>query len=129
MLLLITNLLKIKFMISREKLAQEYVNIVNSYYPLAGRLLNHCLVKIIMLSSDRYKSQNLYYLGIYYPNNIGRSLLAQQDIFKDTAENMGLVEVIFLNANHLVKDPYSTIKQQDFRFWLELCWIAQKNYT
>ena len=39
---------------------------------------------------------------------------------------MGLVEVVFLNANHLVKDPYSKIKQQDFRFWLELCWLANE---
>ena len=112
-------------MISREKLAQEYINIVNNYYPLAGGLLRHCLVKVLDLNVDRAKKK-FYYLGIYYPNKIGDRLLEQQDVFRDAADNMGLVEVVFLNANHLVKDPYSKIKQQYFRFWLELCWIADE---
>ncbi|VEP17367.1 conserved hypothetical protein [Hyella patelloides LEGE 07179] len=111
-------------MISREQLAKEYINILNNYYPVAGRLLHHCLVRILTLNADRMNKHS-YYLGIYYPNIIGAALLEQQDIFRDAAENLGLVEVVFLNANHLVKDPYSKIKRQDFRFWLELCWIAQ----
>ncbi len=113
-------------MISREQLAQEYINIINNYYPVAGKLLSHCLVKIIKLNADR-RNKYCYYLGIYYPERIGEYLLQQQDVFRDAAENMGLVEVVFLNANHLVKDPLSKIKQQDFRFWLNLCWIAQTN--
>lgn len=113
-------------MISREKLAQEYINIINNYYPLAGKMLRHCLVKVIKLNS-RCNNQSCYYLCIYYPDKIGERLLQQQDVFRDAAENMGLVEVVFLNANHLVKDPLSKIKQEDFRFWLELCWIAQEH--
>ena len=112
-------------MISREKIAQEYIKIVNSYYPIADRLLRHCLVKVLKFNTDR-TNKNCYYLGIYYPERIGDRLLQQQDVFRDAAENMGLVEVVFLNANHLVKDPLSKIKQQDFRFWLELCWIARE---
>jgi hypothetical protein len=112
-------------MISREQLAREYMIIINSYYPLAARLLSYCLVKIIKLKADR-TNKYCYYLGIYYPDKIGERLLQQQDVFRDAAENMGLVEVVFLNANHLVKDPLSQIKQQDFRFWLELCWIAHE---
>ncbi len=111
-------------MISRE-LAQEYVKIINNYYPTAGQLLDHCLVKILKL--DPYRTNKYYYyLGIYYPERFGPRLLEQQDIFREAAENMGLIEVVFLNANHLVKDPLSSIKQQDFRFWLELSWIANK---
>jgi hypothetical protein len=112
-------------MISREELQKEYIAIVNNYYPLAGRLLTYCLVKILKLNVPRQKKY-AYYLGIYYPDRIGSNLLEQQDVFKEAAENMGLVEVVFLNANHLVKDPLSTIKQKDFRFWLELCWIANE---
>ena len=110
-------------MISREKLAKEYIKIINNYYPVASKLLNQCLVKILTFDSDR-TNKHSYYLGIYYPNRIGMLLLAQQDVFHDAAENMGLIEVIFLNANNLIRDPYSKIRQQDFRFWLELCWIA-----
>ncbi len=112
-------------MISREQLAKEYIKIINNYYPVASRLLNQCLVKILTFHADR-TNKHSYYIGIYYPHKIGDRLLAQQDIFRDAAENMGLIEVIFLNANSLVKDPYSKIKQQDFRFWLELCWIANE---
>ncbi|HHP7229441.1 MAG TPA: hypothetical protein ACFCUY_01110 [Xenococcaceae cyanobacterium] len=112
-------------MISREQLAQEYINIIDSYYPVAGQLLQHCVVKILSLNADRLP-KNSYYIGIYYPDRIGSSLLEQQDIFRDAAENMGLVEVVFLNANLIVKDPLSKIKQQDFRFWLELSWIVSK---
>ena len=112
-------------MIRREDLAQEYINIVNNYYPVAGRLLRHCFVKILNFSADRTNIYS-YYLGIYYPDQIGDRLLEQKDVLKDTAENMGLAEVVFLNANHLVRDPYSKIKQKDFRFWLELCWIANE---
>lgn len=112
-------------MISREKLAQEYIKILNSYYPLAGGLLSHCLIKIIKLNSDCHHKY-FYYLGIYYPEQIGNLILEQQDVFRDAAENMGLVEVVFLNADRLIKDPLSKIKEQDFRFWLELCWLANK---
>lgn len=110
-------------MISREQLINEYIEIVNKYHPAAGALLRHCLLKIIRLQSKSIH-KNHYYLGIYYPNEIGDRLLGYQDILKDIAENMGLVEVAFLNATHLVKDPLSTLKERDFRFWLELNWIA-----
>lgn len=112
-------------MISKEQLVQKYIDILNNYYPLAGRLLRHCLVRIIKLTVDR-NHQYFYYLGIYYPHRIGERLLAEQDILKEVAENMGFAEVVFLNANNLVKDPLSKIKEQDFRFWLELCWIAKE---
>ncbi len=112
-------------MISRDQLAQEYIKIVNNYYPIAGKLLRHCLVKILKLNSAQNHTY-YYYLGIYYPDRIGERLLEQQDVFRDAAENMGLKEVIFFNTNYLIRNPHSTIKQQDFRFWLDLCWIAQE---
>ena len=112
-------------MISREQLTQEYINIIEQYYPLAGKLLRHCLVKVLKLNST-YNHTYYYNLGIYYPDRIGKYLLEQQDVFRDAAENMGLKEVIFFNANSLIRNSNSMIKQQDFRLWLELCWIAQE---
>lgn len=112
-------------MISREQLAKEYISVIDNYYPLAGRLLRDCLVKILSLNADRPKKY-FYYLGIYYPDRIGDRVLEQQEVFRDPAENMGLVEVIFLNANQLVRNPHSKIKEQDFRFWLDLCWLANE---
>ena len=110
-------------MISRDKLLKEYIRIVNNHYPVASRLLHQCLVKIITLSNPRSRD-NYYYLGVYYPHRIGQLLLAQQTVLHEAANNMGLVEVIFINVNNLVKDPYLKIRDRDFRFWLELCWLA-----
>ncbi|WP_242032761.1 hypothetical protein [Oscillatoria sp. FACHB-1406] len=53
--------------------------------------------------------------------------MSKQNALKDIAENMGLVEVIFLNANRIIRDPLSRLKQDDFRFWLELHWIAARD--
>ncbi|MFP4008810.1 MAG: hypothetical protein ACLFV6_12505 [Spirulinaceae cyanobacterium] len=110
-------------MISREQFLQEYTDIVNKYHPAAGHLLHYCLLKVISYHNKNL-NKNLYYLGIYYPDELGDRLLNHRDILKDIAENMGLVEVAFFNATRLVKDPLSPIKAQDFRFWLELIWIA-----
>lgn len=113
-------------MLSREELTKEYIKIINRYYPFVARLMRRCLIRVFKLNSTRIQpQQRIYYLVIYYPEKIGDLLLQHQGIFRDAAENMGLVEVIFISANRLIKDPLSTVKQQDFRFWLELCWIVQ----
>ena len=120
-------LLILKLMLSREELTKEYIKIINGYYPAVSGLMRHCLLKILQLNGTRIQSQKrLYYLVIYYPEKIGGRLLQQQDVFRDAAENIGLVEVVFVSANRLIKDPLSKIKQQDFRFWLELCWLANE---
>lgn len=114
-------------MISRERLAQEYIKIIDIYYPEAGKLLEHCHVKPI----DCYlkvKNKNYHYLCIYYPEKIAQQLLVKKPIFQEIAENMGLIEVIFLNANRIIRDPLSKIKHQQPRFWLELVWIASKSH-
>ncbi|MEM8830060.1 MAG: hypothetical protein AAGE96_11985 [Cyanobacteria bacterium P01_G01_bin.19] len=110
-------------MISRDAIAKEYINVINNYYPVASNLLSRCLVRVLELTADRTKHRS-YYLCIYYLEKYGDRLLGHQDIFRDAAENMGLVEVIFISIDRLVKDPHSKIKQEDFRFWLELCWLA-----
>ena len=110
-------------MISRDAIAKEYVNVINNYYPNAGKLLDCCLVRVLEVTADRTNHRS-YYLCIYYLEKFGDRLLEQQDLFHDAAENMGLVEVIFISIDRLVKDPLSKIRQEDFRFWLELCWLA-----
>ncbi len=114
-------------MISEQKLAQEYISIINNYYPETGKLLRHCHVQVIKSSLAR-KDKNYYYVGIYYPENLAQKLLVKKPIFQEIAENMGLIEVVFLNANRLIRDPLSKIKQQHPRFWLELAWIASQTH-
>ena len=112
-------------MINRNAIAKEYVNVINSYYPVAGKLLDRCLIRVLELTADRTKHRS-YYLCIYYLEKYENSILEHQNIFRDAAENMGLVEVIFISIDRLVKDPLSKIKREDVRFWLELCWLVSK---
>lgn len=110
-------------MISREDLEQEFISLVNQYYPKAGEILNQCYVKIVECYLKRLRKR-VYYIAVYYPKGIKDAILAQQDVLKEIAENMGLVEVVCLNATHLVRDPMSKLKQEDSRLWLELHWVA-----
>ncbi|MHC5934704.1 hypothetical protein [Nostoc sp.] len=45
-------------------------------------------------------------------------------MLREVAEYAGLIEVICLNATHLLRDPISKVKQTDPRLWLELQWLA-----
>lgn len=113
-------------MISRESLEKEFVNLVSQYYPKAGEVIEQCYVKIIACYLRRLQKR-IYYLAIYYPKGSAQEVLAQQDVFKEIAESMGLTEVVCLNASHLVRDPMSELKNKDTRLWLELYWIATQS--
>jgi hypothetical protein len=114
-------------MISRDYLVQEFVHLVGNYYPEAGKVLDFCYVKVLECYLER-SGRQFYYLGIYYPQERRRELQAQQQAFKDIAENMGLIEVVSINATRLVRDPMSKLKKDNPKFWLELYWIATQHH-
>ncbi|AFZ16859.1 hypothetical protein [Allocoleopsis franciscana] len=111
-------------MITEEHLAKEFTIVVKHFYPKAGQLLRRCYVKVINSSWGR-PPKRLQYIGIYCPDEIVAAVLEQRDVLREVAENMGLVEVVCMNATRLVRDPLSKIKHTDPRFWLELHWIAK----
>jgi hypothetical protein len=45
---------------------------------------------------------------------------AHKEVLREIAENMGLVQVVFLNATRLLRDPMSKIKHIYPRLWLDL---------
>ncbi len=110
-------------MISEDILAKEFLRVVQKYYPKAGELLDGCYVKVITNYWGR-PPKRLRYIGIYCSEEIMPHVQAQKEILREVAENMGLVQVVFLNASRLVRDPLSKIKQADPRLWLDLQWIA-----
>ncbi|NJK36892.1 MAG: hypothetical protein HC835_07355 [Oscillatoriales cyanobacterium RM2_1_1] len=114
-------------MISRDYLTQEFIDLVRNYHSDAEMILNCCYLKILECHLERAGKQ-LYYIGIYHPQRIAVELKKYQDIFKQIAENMGLVEVVYINATQLIRDPLSTLKRHHPRFWLELHWIATQDY-
>ncbi len=110
-------------MITEEHIAKEFTTVVEHVYPKAGQLLRHCYVKVINSYWGR-PPKRLQYIGIYCSNEIVASVLEQRDVLREVAENMGLVEVVCMNATRLVRDPMSKLKHTDPRFWLELHWIV-----
>ncbi|ACK70533.1 conserved hypothetical protein [Gloeothece citriformis PCC 7424] len=112
----------------QEYLAQEYVRLVDQYYPEAGKVLRYCYVRVLEYYVKRLQKSS-YYLGIYYPKEKFFEVKSQQDTLKEIAENMGLTEVIYVDANRIVRDPLSQIKKQNPRFWLELYWISTQFFV
>lgn len=110
-------------MISKEDLTQEYISLVKSYHPETRHLLDRCYIKVIDGYIPKLR-KNFYYIGIYYPKKLLNYLIKHQDAFKEIADNMGLIEVVSIDANRLIKDPMLKIKREDPRLWLEIYWIA-----
>lgn len=110
-------------MISKENIAQEFIEVIERVYPKTGELLQRCYIKAIDFYPKRLK-RHFYYIAVYCPEYLIPELQGEKDCLKDIAENMGLIEVSLINATRLVRDPMSKLRQVDPRFWLELQWIA-----
>jgi hypothetical protein len=124
---LICEILMTTAMITEEELVQEFIAIVNRYYPVTGKLLQECHVKVITTYWGK-PPRRMRYVGIYCPEQVISRIQADLDVLSDVAENMGLAQVICRNAHRLLRDPASKLKHSDPRFWLELHWmISQKN--
>jgi hypothetical protein len=50
---------------------------------------------------------------------------AEKEILREIAENMGLVQVVCMNAKRLLRDPKSKLKDNDPRLWLDLQMVAR----
>lgn len=112
----------------REKLIQEYRHLVNQAYPYIGCLLNDCYITIL----DGCLNQVAYpyhYLGIYYSGIGAREIIAYQKELKELAKTLGMIEIVFINAKPLLRDPLSRLKQDNPRLWLELYWIVARVET
>jgi hypothetical protein len=111
----------------REKLVQEYLEIINRYYPVIGNLLKDCHLTLCEGSLRKSRDNRYYYLTIYYSSPKTKTIISYQNELKEVAENLGLLDVIFLNAKTLIRDPLSQLKKQNPRLWLELYWLVNLN--
>ena len=113
-------------MVIREQLIQNYRRLIDDSYPYINSLLNNCYLKIIdgCLSSV---SPPYYYLGIYYAGREGKEIILYKNELKKIAKTFGMVDVVFINAQIIVRDPLSILKQENPRLWLELYWISISN--
>jgi len=112
-------------MITDDRLAQEFSKMVKQFYPTAGELLKHCYVMVITSYWGK-PPQRLRHVGIYCADEMIRSVEAKKEAFRDVADNLGLTDVVCINATRLLRDPLSKIKRENGRFWLELHWIVSQ---
>ncbi|MEA5550002.1 hypothetical protein VB713_03225 [Anabaena cylindrica UHCC 0172] len=110
-------------MIAEDILAKEFTRVVNLYYPNTGKLLERCHVKVITGFWGR-PAKRFQYIGIYCAEDMMPYIKAQQVILREVASNMGLIQVVCMNAKRLLRDPMSKLKQSEPRLWLELHLVA-----
>ncbi|BAY13769.1 hypothetical protein NIES2098_69660 [Calothrix sp. NIES-2098] len=110
-------------MIAEDILAKEFTRVVNHYYPSVGELLENCYVKVITCFWGR-PARRLQYIGIYCSEEMIPHVQAHKDVLREIADNMGLIQVVCMNAGRLLRDPMSKLKQNNPRLWLELHWVA-----
>ncbi|MBW4631324.1 MAG: hypothetical protein KME30_05305 [Iphinoe sp. HA4291-MV1] len=110
-------------MISEDILAQEFMRVVTHYYPKVGELLDDCYVKVISSYWGR-PPKRLRYIGIYCSEEMMPHVQAYKEVLREIAENMGLIQVVFLNATRLLRDPMSKLKHMYPRLWLDLHWVT-----
>jgi hypothetical protein len=104
-------------------LAREFTTTVTQFCSRLGELLSHCHVKVIRYEW-RQSHQGLQCIAVYCPSVVWPSIDARRERLRSLAKELGIADVICLNATSLLRDPVSQIAQADPRFWLELQWIA-----
>ncbi|WP_311774825.1 hypothetical protein [Nostoc sp. 2RC] len=123
-----------RIMITEEDLAQQFSVIIEHTHPRVWELLRQCYVKVInprpYLTRANIKTCIRYgkYIGIYCPNRLINAIAAEKNLLTEVAEYMGLVEVVCINANSLLHDPLSNLKEAYPRLWLDLLWIVTQEH-
>ncbi|HEY9623712.1 MAG TPA: hypothetical protein V6C78_25365 [Crinalium sp.] len=115
-------------MILEEYLAKEFISVIEKFYPGVGELIRPCYVKVVT-SYWGHPPNRLQHVAIYCPEDQLAAVKNQKDALKEVAQQMGLAEVICISATRLLRDPRSSIKQSDPRFWLELHWVTSHNQS
>ncbi|WP_414528036.1 hypothetical protein [Nodularia chucula] len=113
-------------MIAEHILAKEFTRVVTDCYPTLGKLLEGCHVKVITCFWGR-PARRLQYIGIYCSEEMLPYIEAQKAVLRELADNMGLVQVVCMNAKRLLRDPISKLKQTNPHLWLELQWVLTQN--
>lgn len=117
-------------MITEEDLAQQFTIIIEHVHPEVWESLRQCYVKVINPKSYLIRANvktcisHVTYIGIYCPDRLISAVEAQKNLLREVAEYVGLFEVVCLNANNLVRDPLSNIKEAYPHLWLDLLLIV-----
>jgi len=106
-------------MLTETYVVQEFTKLLERTYPQTGALLSHCHIKLVTAHWGR-PPRRLDYIAIYCPDTLLQAVSEQKEAFRNISRYMGLAEPVCINANRLLRDPKSKLKQEAPRFWLEL---------
>jgi hypothetical protein len=115
-----------RVMITEEDLAQQFNVIIEHTHPRVWQLLSQCYVKAIDPHPHLIRAnciRHAKYIAIYCPKRLMSAVVEQKNLIREVAEYLGLVEVVCLNANNLMYDPLSNLKETYPQLWLDLLWI------
>lgn len=113
-------------MLTKEVLVQKFITLVEERYPKLSELLQYCHVELVN-SYWGFSPKLIQHFVIYYPNLLFASFNSYKDILREIARELGISDVVCMNATHIIRDPASTLKQKNPVLWLELCWVGGLN--
>jgi hypothetical protein len=112
-------------MITEAELTEAFRKAINHRHGQLARVLEQAYLKVITQDWG-FPSRRLQYLGIYGSEGLIESLMIYKKILRKVANDMGLAEVVLINAKPLLRDPKSQLKWIDPKLWLELQWMSQQ---
>jgi hypothetical protein len=121
-----SELLDAEFVQTVVQLDYTFAVPIEALHPPVAHLLRRCHMKAIASSWGK-PPKPLLYLCIYCPELAIAAVKGQQVLLRSVAYDLGLSEVICINAHRLLRDPLSSLRQIDSRLWLELQWLTSRD--
>ncbi len=113
-------------MMTEEDLIKQFTTMIERSFPELGRSLRYCHLKVIQFSRSQYCDLTELQIGIYCPESLIAIIKSQKNLLRNVATHLGLDDILCINANRLLRDTASKIKDTHPRLWLELHWILTK---
>ncbi len=113
-------------MLTEEILVQKLTTVSKERCPELAGLLSYCHVELVNFYWGWPPKLSQHFV-VYSSNQLFTSVNAYKDILRSVAQDLGISEVICMNATRIIRDPGSTLKQTNPVLWLELQWVVAQH--
>ncbi len=110
-------------MLTQEILVQKFITVVEERNPKLGELLCYCHIRLVN-SYWGYPQKLIQHFVVYCPSLLFASVNTYKNILKAVATDLGISDVVCMNATRIIRDPALRLKQKNPALWLELQWVA-----
>jgi hypothetical protein len=110
-------------MLTEEVLVQKFITIAQERCAKLGDLLQYCHVELVN-SYWGCPAKLIQHFVVYSPNVLFTLVDTYKDTLRATAKDIGISDVICMNATRIIRDPASRLKERNPVLWLELHWVA-----